>query len=549
MDRVMLRVYNDTIPPICAQDAEVISHIIARQAQLYCQKPADPSPFISTAKHDLVSFMTLSDKSYQSVYEYRVKAFQKWRGPQGRRCDKPVFNAVLDTFYTHPTHCSTLPELSSKVKMALRWLLAPARRWVESKIKCDGTLSKSDIEVADYLLHPKKHSNPGFRSFSSKLRVDPTIVETAMKGAAISRDHGFMYHPAIVWYRDQRQKQRPIFGDSLDNLAWGYRDLSWLMFDCAKLTKPIAYYPEINIMQEMQKLMSKFQHLMSIEGDYEQMDSYTCIDTVLWAYDNICDALDIPRSLRLDGRRCLIAYFNMPLCTGGKKPSVLMAEHNLLSGVYVTNGMESYINIIHQLLLLEQIAEYRGTSYFDLVANSRFWVKGDDSMLILPFDDLDHTFAREAFVNIASLIGEVANVSKQRVSTEAAQFCRFTYPLTVEALAHHRQWNGMKYPIYIIDMAVNSAAYPESGPLYFAGQLAEELPLLSRLDNAVGDPMYEKIVDILFSDLDIRQFLLQVKKLQHSGCRVSSWKESVYGADQWDYRSSPTFQYLKEKLK
>lgn len=536
---------------------EVARVIMARQGSLKGLSPVRMSysyeefPFI----RNLPSTLNNLPFKVEALKERTTKIFSSQMGPQGLVPDIATVELLTERYF-------------GEFHSAKEWSEIPGEEiWCDEYISVpkEQSWEASDRSVYTYLSRPKERTNSGYRGFSDSR--DHELILAALKQMCIDcRTGDLLGDPLIVWYRAQH-KFRTIFGDSLSNLATSVKFLirpcNTMLFDIPS----VAYSSYLVTERRINSFVRDHIYVLGLEGDFEAMDttiSPFLANEALRHVARVTTARDVSYSFAVAR-----AHFSSPLIR--IDGSVDTRQHSLLSGVFMTNGLESHINLRYQSrvasLILKELSTMAGVDltprYHRRFISFQLNAMGDDSALLIglkpdgsflrPFLDKLRNRLPELSATAAAEFGLVANVSKQRVSDDGVWFCQRYYPLTLSAKGHIRRSDSTPASIYPELRAIRNCLNPESGPSRYTKTMScyawDAMRMAQTLDNSNSSQYYKFCVNEMRKTIGESVILELQNFLKLSDCKeqvrknpsFSHWRLKVVG-EEWDPLTSTTIQ-------
>lgn len=537
-----LRSYDGMLPQILRAKPEVLEAILGRQGQFFTKPGVDPSPFMTTSlEAELRAIIDAAPVYDSGISDMRMKARTKWYGAQGQTCDPVAYAAAFDAYYSTATRPITWSP-SQFIRQALRVILAPMR-------ELEYADRSSFVRESPNKAFRKKSSNSGYFGFTSDPAARLRLLESVWPLAALEWHDAVMYHPAIAWYRHQRQKYRAIFGDSIVNLAMA-KAVARDFFEVAPYHVPlISWVAPTTTYLAFRKYLVGHPDVTVMEGDFKAMDQHFTLAAALFVVKEVCMAADIPLSYYANLEQLLIMYFNQSVV--GPLGEVRMGEHTLFSGQFPTNPLECYGNILVQLRFIELVAIALHRDPWDILENSFIRVMGDDSVTVLPRIDIPAADLQLLYVMAGAELHLEVEPSKCRVATDSFWFCKHGYRVDWRSLVKSER--GMYIPAYPIDLALLNIRFPEEGIRYNyrnPDDLSTEVMCdLARFDGAVGDPAFDDVVWRWAQEFGPKTILQEVTAAYLTGQRpYQDFLGEICGHPEWNPTTSPSVRLIRSRL-
>lgn len=544
--------FNNTLPTQWQQPQSVVNVIMGRSKLAATMKDKPRSPFFNDSLLCDIKSMTQRPEYNQvdGLKDMRDKLWTKWFGRQGLKPDFDELSRSREEYYT-PRKCEfTASMLPAPVFRAFTYLTNSIRTLIDKT----GLYRESILDMG--FLIGQRRSNTGYYGFTSKTDWKVRHFDEAWKLAKeIGARDEFVY-PMLEWYRSQRNKMRNVFGGSYPELLYSRAYLGTI-FELGFLNTPwVHYHPEEQTAERIttwygvvRNVTDKPFDIHANEFDFTGMDKRVSLKLATETAKVVARAL----YLRADEEKRLIKdverYYTSKLLTIDGR--ILEGEHSTFSGVFITNGIEDYVSALLILWSVYRACEELGLPYEQILAwYVLFEVMGDDSFILTtgPFAEQLSDAMERAFLELAPLMGLEVNPTKQRRSNKSVWFCKRGYDLT--PLVHSPEpWKVIINPIYPIDLAIHSCAFPEQGPKGFGRDplCTAEIPcILQRLDGAQFDPAWERVVTLWAESFGkgLAKTAIMMAKAQGEA-PDSDWMKVVRGKE-WSYDSSPSAKLIMD---
>lgn len=453
--------------------------------------------------------------------DLELKAREKWIGPQGGTPSAAQLIEGARRYYANPsgpgTH--TFPAPSERVKA---WFWG---EWMRTE-----AVYKPLTPVQIYKLYQGDHrSNSGLTTWADR-RLRESIATACRDAAAFATSD-----PVVGGSRRQRNKNNPprnIFMSSQGDLL-RYGRLFRFLHDAFASSSTVLWRGDRYAELTVSRFLARHPQVVWVGGDYETLDIWVTYDHAVWVTKVIAEVLDLPQ-VWLDSA---FAYWRAAFATELILPGFIVMEgfHSLFSGLPETNDIESWLNLLVQLMWIDAMFPQA-----ELHRDFEIIVIGDDSLILLDATFLGERTLAEVQTSFADFAWENfrlrANALKQDVRTDGLAFCKRVY------------WRGGKtrvYPTfsapvsaYPLHLVLNSIVYPESDD----GDASAFLTRIAQLlDNAWGHPLWRAGVAFVWQHVTpVREYWQHgvSPEPQASG---SNWRYRLYG-EKWSIESSPTAQ-------
>jgi len=442
------------------------------------------------------------------LYDFEIKALTKWFGPQGGNPSKDqIMNGVV-RYYENTGLPTDYPALSYRASIMLQRLLYRK-----------GEFKRFSPRELYMRYKGDKRSNSGMTGWGD--RRLPSI-----RKEAISQAYKFKgFDPAVLGSRYQRQKVRNIFMDSFANYyravaAYGpliedYKNVEWANWRGDR-------YIEYTISTFID---SHPEGVVFFESDYEAMDTWVTYEHAQYVLSHLKEWNIISTDEYNDMSHVAYEYFHLPLVT---PDGVVVAKHNLFSGVYITNFIETLLNLfimIAWITLKFPHAEY--------ARDFKIVILGDDVLLVftkllltdVQMEDLPDDFA----LWVWNTYHIKAEPLKQRISTVSGYFCKRRHaikaPKYVDSSISQKQIRKSVYPI---TLAINSILYPEE--MVDESKAQTLIRIWQILDNCVGHPLYKLVVRYIASIYkEVLPLTVTISDIEQFNDNKKSWRIQLFG--------------------
>lgn len=327
--------------------------------------------------------------------------------------------------------------------------------------------------------------------------------------------------PVLPGERRQRGKDRCINQDAVTNVRYIESELNGIRY-WLRSNLPEYFGSWLNPKQVVRPTLTKIidANMYVAETDYDGMDLHFSRVLAEEIFLPICEAL-LPPGNYLHLAQYVTAAFYQPIYFGEE---LWTGEHNLLSGISITNDVETIVSVCQ-----------------DIGCTLCIGVAPEDSLQLHIGDDQVKAFRSQrhrdayfdAFAEESDLIRLPLSLQKCEKRRGVAGYCRtLYYP------GGKRDAEGFLIGAYPTVLTLNSVVNPEF--LSRTSGIAA-CATYQRLDNAVGSPDWINLVHMVarFSDLKKREF--SDDDCHHLSAR--DWWYRVYG-EVWEPSCSPSYRLV-----
>jgi hypothetical protein len=496
-------------------------------------RPGPGNPYISEPVAQKFTNWLLSLIQSSSINsdlkEFELKAYNKWFGPQGATPSKSQVYEALWPYYERVPKRLVLPKYSEYVV---------AEFFKDVVFPVLHTLRPCHELWHDYSGDHK--SNSGVTSWSDRREL--SARKKAIKLAFQIYTGKKTLQPVVVGTRNQRNKVcRAIFMDAFSNYfveraAFGFVEQIF------KNSNHIAWRGDAYVENYVQSFLAVVRNPVFFESDYETMDTWVALQHFKWLLQLFKDAGVIDESLHKYALRISEQLFKVDLLV----PDGVIHKHthNLFSGIYPTNPMESPLNLYINIDFVQSLNR-------NLVLDKDYIlvVLGDDVLIVFNKDSLDkygvsYTELPKRFAKFSwDQYRLKALESKQRVSLTSGFFCKRQYRNRGRGYYAPALGKSLIKSVYPLILVWNSIKNPEEG--MHARKVINLISLWAKCDNAYGHPLWKQFVLRLFdilgdqykgievADADVEEF--------NSESKSRSWRVRFYG-EEFSVDKSPSAQ-------
>lgn len=476
----------------------------------------------------------IKDK-YPDLYQFEMKARDKWLGPQGGISTWKTQSPSVYEYLAAPEAFDS-SFLSAVRKDVIEYIGTRISDW---GMEC--LYPYSNQTLYDTYRGMKK-SNSGI--FYWKDRRAPNVRWHSYNA---SLESPYSMDPVVTGQRKQRNKVRDIFMDTMPNLYRFNRVLRPLHDFLAVRTPHIAWRGDHYDEKHIYQWIGNRRDWWSLESDVDSMDKRMSLEVTQYVMGELLSLPFVSPELREEYLKYIELTFSIPILS---PDGLLEGRKRLLSGLPPTNDYESFVN---WYVLASFLHTHRNKMRGSLKDIDHFIiVKGDDSSILFSEDvstvidqsgqTVSITAAIAAWYNKFRLL---AKAEKQAFRHRTTMFCkRFYYP----TLTQYKDIAGSIHSgsAYSLLLAINSIVYPEilNHPKDAAYQMTR---ILQILDNVRFHPLWKTLVNRLVELQVLPLVKLSEETVEYFNATERDWRWHLYG-EKFTLGTSPTYAYISSRI-
>jgi len=465
------------------------------------------------------------------LVETELAYHKKFFGPQGGTFGALDVDTGISKYYENTTPTATFPNIDEETFEDLfdAGIASKLQNYVVYVGRALYNLYKAT-----------KKSNSGLTGWTNR-QLKP-IRAQAVREASTNPAN---YDAAVAGARFKNNKLRNIFMDSFANQLRAMSRMFHL-FSTFKNSDWVAWRGDNYVESTITKFMDVHPKVTFMETDYKSMDQFITLEAANWTIRQYQGIYGIPAVNADDIIYHMEELFYMPVLGATR---IFTGKHNLLSGEYITNPLESLMNrlVIHEFVTIHFNRKLKyGRDYIYIILGDDVIILFDTKALMNTNVEITKDALGKAFADfVKERYNLKAHPDKFGLSTDYGYFCkrRFARKGTKELDPKTNSWNTKS--IRMIVLAVLSVLYPEKDERQM-DKTTRLIRIYQVLDDCYTHPLFKEIVRLITCRLKTKGVKITVptqEAVTIYNDTSRKWKLRLYGTE-FSPEKSPTLQYL-----